>query len=149
MDTLTSIKLVELRQHDLRVDVAHARLASPTRQARRRRSRIDRHPRARLWRRTPTETSKPVAVAPTAQSIRFDHLASKLASDGPAATHDELTRFVKHAAARGATPLLLSILADDDQPDVARQRAFGRIAVELASAVAGTAHPVSGRLDAA
>lgn len=140
MDTLTSIKLVELRQHELRVDTARARLVAEARQARRHQSRIDwRRRGARLWRRTPTVASKPAAVPPTARSIQFDHLASKLASDGPAAIHGELTRFVEHAAARGATPLLLSVLADDDEPLVARQRAFGRIAAELAGAGSGSA----------
>jgi hypothetical protein len=32
---------------------------------------------------------------------------------------------------RGVTPLLVTILADPSQPDVARQRAFGRFLAEL------------------
>jgi hypothetical protein len=77
-----------------------------------------------------------------ARPVPFDDLAAKLASNGPAALHDELTRFVTSAAARGATPSLLSILADESQPDVARQRAFGRIAVELSHPRLDTAHRV-------
>jgi hypothetical protein len=49
----------------------------------------------------------------------------------PAAVENELARFVRHATAAGATPLLVKILSDNREPDIVRQRAFGRIAAEL------------------
>jgi hypothetical protein len=132
MDSLTNLKLAELRQHDLAVDAARARLAAEARRARRHQTHIDWRRRiARRWQRLRTATTRPAPATPTARPIPFDDLAAKLTSNGPAAIHDELTRFVKFAAARGATPSLLSILAGESQPDVARQRAFGRIAAEL------------------
>jgi hypothetical protein len=48
-----------------------------------------------------------------------------------AAVHDEFPRLIVHAAARGATLMLLSILAAEDEADVVRQRAFGRIAGQV------------------
>jgi hypothetical protein len=135
MNPQTSLELAELRQHDLRADATHARLATHARRARRQRSRLDwlrriARPRPRYARTLP---ARPATVTPMARPRPFDDLASRLASDGPAAMHGELIRLVEVAAARGATPSLLAILADRNQPDVARQRAFGRIAVELAT----------------
>ena len=131
MDPNTALKLAELRQHDLAVDAARARLAADARRACGHRTHIDGRGRiARRWQRLRTATTRPAPATPTARPIPFDDLAAKLASNGPAAIHDELTRFVKIAAARGATPSLLWILADESQPDVARQRAFGRIAAD-------------------
>ena len=63
--------------------------------------------------------------------------------------HDDLTRFVESAAARGGTPSLLAILADRDQPDLARQRAFGRIADELATLRSDSAQHRPDKSDAA
>jgi hypothetical protein len=71
-------------------------------------------------------------VAPTTRAISFDDLAANMASNEPTAIHGELTLVIEHAAARGATPLLLSILTDEHQADVVRRRAFGRIAGQLA-----------------
>jgi hypothetical protein len=76
------------------------------------------------------ETTRRSAVA---QVREFADLADRLASLGPAAVAEELSRFVEHASRRGATPLLLSILADGGEADVVRERAFGRIAAELES----------------
>ena len=52
----------------------------------------------------------------------------------PAGVEAELARFAAYARRCGVTPLLVAVVADSAQPDVARQRAFGRIAVELAAA---------------
>jgi hypothetical protein len=68
-----------------------------------------------------------------AQFRGFADLADRLASLGPAAVEEELSRFIEHARERGVTPLLLSILADGAEPDIVRQRAFGRIVAELES----------------
>jgi hypothetical protein len=154
MNTFTSLELAELRQHQLRVDAARARLAAQARRARRQRSSLawlrriaSRRPR---YSRTPSAKPAPVTpVTPMARSRPFDDLALRLASDGPAATHDDLSRFVTSAAARGASPTLLSVLADSDQPEVTRQRAFGRIAVELATQMPDSAQHRPDRSDAA
>jgi hypothetical protein len=58
-------------------------------------------------------------------------LADRLATHGPAALQGELCRLVRDALRHGVTPLLVAILADPRQPDVARERAFGRIVTEL------------------
>lgn len=68
-----------------------------------------------------------------AQFRGFADLADRLASLGPAAVEEELSRFIEHARERGVTPLLLSILTDRAEPDIVRQRAFGRIVAELES----------------
>jgi hypothetical protein len=62
-----------------------------------------------------------------------DHadLAERVASQGPAAVETELRRFIREARMRHATPLLVAILADPAQPEVARQRAFGRLCAEI------------------
>jgi hypothetical protein len=64
-------------------------------------------------------------------SHRFADLAERLVALGVRAAEYELVRFAAHARRQGVDPLLVSILADPTQPDVARERAFGRIAVEL------------------
>jgi hypothetical protein len=74
------------------------------------------------------------------QPFELGDLAHKLASHRPAAVDGELSRFIEQARRRSATPLLLSILADADEPDVVRQRAFGRIVTELKSPPQGAAH---------
>jgi hypothetical protein len=48
-----------------------------------------------------------------------------------AAIADVLPSFVAHARARGVASLLLDLLADAGEPEVARQRAFGLVLVEL------------------
>jgi hypothetical protein len=60
-----------------------------------------------------------------------DEFASKLACDGPNALEPELRRFVGSALRRGASPLLVSILADRTEPAVVRERVFGRLLAEL------------------
>jgi hypothetical protein len=148
MNAFTSPRLAELRQHELRSDAARARLAARSRRARHPRSRLDwlRRLASRRPRFSRTPAAEPAAVV--SMPHPFDELASQLAANGPAATHDDLTRFVELAAASGATPSLLSVLADRHQPDVARQRAFGRLAVELATSMSDSA-PRSSQSDAA
>jgi hypothetical protein len=65
------------------------------------------------------------------QPVPYAELADRLATQGPAALQRELRRLIRDARRRGVTPLLVTILADPGQPDVARQRAFGRILAEL------------------
>jgi hypothetical protein len=82
--------------------------------------------------RRPTSLPRLRSTADTGNDPWSD-LAARLAEYGPAAVHDELARFAAHARRHGVTPLLVAVVADPTQPDVARQRAFGRIAVELAA----------------
>ncbi len=68
-------------------------------------------------------------------------LADRLAAHGARAVEFELARFAAFARRRGATPLLVSILVDPAQSEVARERAFGRITVELGDAERTTPRP--------
>jgi hypothetical protein len=149
MDPFTSLELAELRRHDLAREAANARLARVARRARRRPT-IEWRRRIAHWgqRLRPSRT-RPTPAVPMPQPASFDDVAAALASNGPAAVHDALTRFVTLATARGATPSLLSILADESQPDVARQRAFARLATELANPGPDTAGGAPDRSDAA
>lgn len=60
---------------------------------------------------------------------------AKLAADlesGGFVGHDTAVRSVVQAArARGVSPVLVDILADPGEPEVARLRAFGRVAATL------------------
>jgi hypothetical protein len=91
--------------------------------------------RPSIWHVSPAgRATSPASDTPrsiAAQVRGFAELADRLASLGPAAVAEELSRFIEHARGRGATPLLLSILGDVGEPDVVRARAFGRIVAEL------------------
>ena len=58
-------------------------------------------------------------------------LAHDLASDGLGGHERAVRAVVREARAYGVSPALVSILADPREPEVARLRAFGRIAVAL------------------
>ena len=58
-------------------------------------------------------------------------LAERVATLGPAAVEPELQRFIREARRHNATLMLVAILADRTQPEVVRQRAFGRLHAEL------------------
>jgi cytochrome P450 len=75
--------------------------------------------------RTETETTRP-PITPAMHERHLD-LARRLAAHGPVPYEHELADFIAHARRLGAKPLLLSILADTREPDVVRERAFGRI----------------------
>lgn len=63
--------------------------------------------------------------------LRVADLGHDVAEHGMAAIEDVLPSFVAHARARGVASLLLDLLADAGEPEVARQRAFGLVLVEL------------------
>ena len=63
--------------------------------------------------------------------VPYAALAEGIATRGPAALQSELRPLIRDARRHGVTPLLVTILLDADQSDVARQRAFGRILTEL------------------
>ena len=68
---------------------------------------------------------------PSSLTPGYTDLAEQVATVGPAAVEGELWRFIREARWRTVTPGLVVILADPNQPEVARQRAFGRIHAEL------------------
>ena len=126
MDDITNLKLAELRQQELRAVAAHARRRTGARRASYHRTFIDwlrAHPRSSAL---VAQRIRPAdAMLSMARPIPFAGLASELAANGPTATHDKLVRFVEFAAARGASRLLLSVLADDRRrttpPDLGAQ----------------------------
>ena len=64
-------------------------------------------------------------------AVNLSILAADLAASGFAG-HDAAVRSIVHAArARGVSPVLVGILADASEPEVARLRAFGRVAIAL------------------
>jgi hypothetical protein len=64
-------------------------------------------------------------------AVDLSTLAADLATGGLAGHEADVHALVRTARARGASPVLVDILADRDQPEVARLRAFGRIAAYL------------------
>jgi hypothetical protein len=57
--------------------------------------------------------------------------AARIDADGIAG-HEDLARAVVAAASsRGLCPVLVDVLADPTEPSVARERAFGRLALSL------------------
>jgi hypothetical protein len=85
MGPLTSLEPAKLRQHDLAVDAARARLAAEAMRARRYRSPMDWRGRiAGSWRRFRTATSQPAAVTPIAST----RLASPVRRDEHQRPHE-------------------------------------------------------------
>jgi hypothetical protein len=72
-----------------------------------------------------------VRVVSSARSQPFGDLVAAGADRGLATSRAEVNRFVHAPAARCARTNLLSIVQDEDLPDVVRERALGRVLVEL------------------
>ena len=83
------------------------------------------------------------------QPVPYAELADTLATHGPAAIRSELHRLIRDARHHGVTPLLMTILVDPAQPDVTRQRAFGRILSRTPTPTRHEAHPARTENDAA
>jgi hypothetical protein len=83
------------------------------------------------------------------QPVPYAELAHRVATHGPAGLQRELRCLIRDARRHGVTPLLVTILADPGQPDVARQRAFGRILAELGHPHKTRPHPAHIANDAA
>jgi hypothetical protein len=66
-------------------------------------------------------------------STDLSDLAWELASEGFAGREDAVRGVVRTARAKGLSPVLTAVLADRREPEVARLRAFGRIATLLAA----------------
>ena len=58
-------------------------------------------------------------------------LALNLAADGFDGHEQAVRNVVRSARERGVSPTLVAILADPREPEVARLRAFGRVAADL------------------
>jgi hypothetical protein len=76
-------------------------------------------------------------------SIDLPQLAAQLESGGFVGLEPAIRTMVQAARAQGVSPVLVGILADVDQPDVARLRAFGRVAAALARPPAAAPIPVT------
>jgi hypothetical protein len=68
-------------------------------------------------------------------------IASDIDRNGIAANETAVTKVIGWAQAAGVDPVLLSVLFDSTQPEVARTRAFGMIATALAGAVISDPQP--------
>jgi len=69
----------------------------------------------------------------------YEQLARSISVSGISSVESEVAAFVNRAVRRGAPAVLVSVLNDRSSPEVARERAFGRLAAFLAS------HPVANR----
>ena len=61
----------------------------------------------------------------------FSRLADAVAADGVTAHHDALADLAAIAYRSGVRSRLLAVLTDRSQPEVARERALGRVLAEL------------------
>lgn len=88
--------------------------------------------------RTALTVTEPTATAPvrpirsTLDPEMLVQLGFAVDRDGIAAHEDAAQLLVDAAVRRGVRPILTEILADRREPTVARQRAFGRLAMALA-----------------
>jgi hypothetical protein len=64
--------------------------------------------------------------------VRWNALAERIADLGPSSLEVEVRALVRAAQRAGIEGTLLDVLADRRQPDIVRQRAFGRIVRRLA-----------------
>ncbi|MEJ7561958.1 MAG: hypothetical protein WKF45_05465 [Ilumatobacteraceae bacterium] len=66
-------------------------------------------------------------------TIDQDRLAHAIARDGLVAYNDSVMAMVLRARSTGVRSPALDVLGDIAQPEVARQRAFGKVAAALAA----------------
>ncbi len=64
--------------------------------------------------------------------IQIEILAQALAADGVSPHEARLAAVAQLAGRRGANPVLVSVALDPSEPEIARLRAFGRLAAMLA-----------------
>jgi hypothetical protein len=99
---------------------------------------------------TATLTAAPITAAPTKEpatrrpvsplpqrelldAAALIRLGFAVDEDGIGAHEDAAQMLVDAATRKGLCPVLIQILADRHEPSVARQRAFGRLALALAN----------------
>lgn len=130
MHPLILYDIARQRQAELRAEAARHRASAAARRTYRHTpSTSSTWARLRTALRGRTDTQPVTSPSPT--SPQDAELTERMATDGPAGVDIQLRRFVRHARRRNVDPLLLDILTDQSQPDVARQRAYGRIVTEL------------------
>jgi hypothetical protein len=78
------------------------------------------------------ETMSRLQTFPPRPGDRLPDLAWALSCDGLGAHEVSIRQVVSWARAADVSPVLVGILADPSEPEVARLRAFGRIATALA-----------------
>lgn len=78
-------------------------------------------------------SSTPAADATIPRSLRLDALARQIEHHGIASVAAAQLELIARLAARSGGPAVLAaLLTDPNEPQVARERAFGRLAVHLA-----------------
>jgi hypothetical protein len=65
--------------------------------------------------------------------IEIDRLAWSVERTGLDGQETVIDRVVERARPAGVNPVLVDVLADSNEPECARVRAFGRVALELGS----------------
>jgi hypothetical protein len=73
----------------------------------------------------------------------IDESAWKIEVHGLAGLEDVAQQVARRADREGASPVLAAVLADPHAPEVARIRAFGLLALQLATAQAGCGTPLA------
>jgi hypothetical protein len=71
-------------------------------------------------------------------------IANNIATHGISANETAVAMVVHRASTAGVDPVLLAVLSDTSQPEIARERAFGNIATALAATRPATSdqHPM-------
>jgi hypothetical protein len=81
---------------------------------------------------------EPMSTLHLPTSPELDGVAAALDRAGfaeqPLAVRRALDAVVRRARAANVSPVLIAVLADDDEPEVARLRAFGRVSALLGAA---------------
>jgi hypothetical protein len=88
------------------------------------------------------ETMPRMHTDPRRRGDQLVDLAWALASDGFAGHEGSIRQVVRSARAAGVSPIVVGILADPSEPEVARLRAFGHVATALAAS-SDQAHDVA------
>lgn len=70
----------------------------------------------------------------TQQTVNMERLAWLIEADGAAAHNAEIAEVVSLAHDRGFDSSVVDLLADSHAPEAVRERAYGYVAVRLASA---------------
>ncbi len=70
----------------------------------------------------------------TQQLVNIERLAWLIEADGAAAHNAEIAEVVTLAHQRGMHSAVVELLADSHAPEAARERAYGYVAIRLASA---------------
>jgi len=67
-------------------------------------------------------------------SRNLNDIATLVADAGVDATHPGVAAVIEEAVHRGVSPVLIAVVADATEPQVARQRAFGRLILATTAA---------------